>query len=187
MAESDLGILRAFALKVGDNLSASTFNKFQYAFPDAGVGSYDKAKSRIAFLSGFKAVHYDCCVNSCVCYTGPHEDRSQCPKCKEPRLDARGQPRKQFSYQPLIPRLRALFANRDYAACMKYRAHEHASARQAGTTSDVFDSGHYRSLLTKPVVVGDKTCNHTYFADPRDIALGFATDGFAPFRKRKFT
>jgi Transposase family tnp2 len=54
-------------------------------------------------------------------------------------------------------------------------------------TADIFNGLHYRSLLGERVVVGDQTLPHNYFSDRRDIALGFATDGFAPFKKRKHT
>ena len=88
---------------------------------------------------------------------------------------------------PLIPRLRALMSNRTYATQLQYRADEHAKTRRPGTTTDIFDGLHYRSLLGERVVVGDRTYRHNYFSDHRDIALGFATDGFAPFKKRKHT
>ena len=52
---------------------------------------------------------------------------------------------------------------------------------------DIFDGLHYRSLLTERVVVGDRMLPHKYFSDHRDIALGFATDGFTPFKKQKQT
>lgn len=49
------------------------------------------------------------------------------------------------------------------------------------------DSQHYRSLLEKKVKVGDKELPHRYFQDPRDVALGLSTDGFAPFKRRSKT
>jgi hypothetical protein len=54
-------------------------------------------------------------------------------------------------------------------------------------TTDIFDGLHYRLLLEERVVTGDRTFPHNYFSDHRDIALGFATDGFAPFKRRKLT
>ncbi len=90
-----------------------------------------------------------------------------------------------FSYMPLIPCLRALMSNRTYATQLQYRADEHAKTRRPGTITDIFDGLHYRSLLGERVVVGDWTYPHNYFSDHRNIALGFATDGFAPFKKRK--
>jgi len=92
-----------------------------------------------------------------------------------------------FSYMPLIPRLCALASNRTYAARLQYRAEEHAKARRTRTITDIFDGLHYRSLLGDRVVVGDRRLPHNYFSDHRDIALRFATDGFAPFKRRKHT
>jgi hypothetical protein len=53
--------------------------------------------------------------------------------------------------------------------------------------TNIFDGLHYCSLLEEHVVVGDQILTHNYFSDSHDIALGFATDGFAPFKKRKHT
>ncbi|KAI0039305.1 hypothetical protein FA95DRAFT_1465069, partial [Auriscalpium vulgare] len=188
LSESDLDMLRAFALKVEDNLSAATFGKMRYAFPRTGLDTLDNTKARMSFLSGFKAaVRYDCCINSCICYTGPYADLTECPHCHEARRKSNGEPRKYFSYMPLIPRLSSLFSNRDHATRMRYRAHEHMQARQDGKTTDIFDGIHYRTLLGQRVTIDETKYAHTYFSDGRDVALGFAIDGFAPFRKRKLT
>jgi len=90
---------------------------------------------------------------------------------------------------PLIPRLRALVSNRTYATHLQYHADEHAKTRMCtpGTTTDIFDRLHYRLLLGERVVVRDQTLTHHYFSDHHDIALGFATNGFAPFKKWKHT
>ena len=57
----------------------------------------------------------------------------------------------------------------------------------SGMTTDIFDGLHYRLLLSEYVVVGDQTLPYNYFSDYCDIVLGFATDGFAPFKKWKHT
>jgi len=54
-------------------------------------------------------------------------------------------------------------------------------------TMDIFDGLHYHSLLREHVVVGDRRLPHNYFSDHCDIALRFATDGFAPFKRQKHT
>jgi len=74
-------------------------------------------------------------------------------------------------------------SNRTYATRLQYRAEEHAKTHMTGTTTDIFDGLHYRSLFGERVVVGDQRLPHNYFSDHRDIALGFATDGFAPFKR----
>src|SRR6266849_7521667 len=130
---------------------------------------------------------FACCINLCICYTGPYANLDKCPNCKTSRLNESGRARRMFSYMPLIPRLHALMSNHTYATQLKYRADEHAKTRRPGTITDIFDGLHYRSLLGERVVVGDQTYPHNYFSDYRDIALGFATDGFAPFKKQKHT
>lgn len=121
-----------------------------------------------------------------MAYTGSHDTLDNCLYCKEPRRDARGKPRQTFLYTPLIPRLRAAWANRKRAKLMQYRAHEHQYT-PGGPMTDVFDSSLYRDLLETNASIGDESLGHRHFSDPRDIALGLSTDGFAPFKKRKQT
>jgi len=78
-------------------------------------------------------------------------------------------------------------SNCTYATHLQYHANEHAKNCRPGTITDIFDGLHYHSLLEERVVVGDQTYPHNYFSDHHDIALGFATNGFAPFKKRKHT
>ena len=174
-------------MKIRHNLAASTFDEMSYNFSKAGMENLTKTRSHVRALSCFKPVEFTCCINSCICYTRPYADLDECPNCKTSRLNEYGRARRTFSYMPLIPRLRALASNRTYAARLQYRAEEHAKARRTGTTTDIFDGLHYRSLLGDRVVVGDRRLPHNYFSDHRDIALGFATDGFAPFKRRKHT
>jgi hypothetical protein len=54
-------------------------------------------------------------------------------------------------------------------------------------TTNIFDGHHYQSLLGECIIIRDRMLPHNYFSDHHDIALGFATDGFAPFKKQKHT
>lgn len=67
---------------------------------------------------------------------------------------------------------------------MMYRRDYH---HNPDSNCDVFDGWVYRQLLDKYVALDGKELRHRYFSDPRDIALGFSTDGFCPFRRRKST
>jgi len=78
-------------------------------------------------------------------------------------------------------------SNCTYIAHLQYCAEEHAKAHRTGMTMGIFDGLHYCSLLGEHVVVGDQRLPHNYFSDHRDIALRFATDGFAPFKRQKHT
>jgi hypothetical protein len=162
------------------------FEKVPYAFPSQPpLPKIGALRSRVAFLAGMKPEFYDCCPNSCCCYTGPHKDLRECPYCYEPRFRADGKPRKKFTYIPLIPRLVAFARNQKMAKDMGYRANVHAHT--PGVTTDVFDGANYRHLRTQRVKLDGKVYDHKYFADNRDIALGLSTDGFAPFKRRKNT
>lgn len=180
-----------------------------FAFDGLPEESEDEVKSRAAFLSGFDPVLYDCCLQSCCCYVGPYKDCQECPICGEAHFNAADRPRKKFTYIPLIPRLVALYRNRDMAVKMRYRSsyvpspirhatptrkcgkpHHLTGNGQAGkcycpsSVNDVFDGYHYRTLCETPVTINGKKQAHTFFSHALNIALGFSTDGFTPFKRR---
>ena len=185
LTEEDLRLLRPFALKVDEHMSGKTFEKLAFAFPDSKLSTWKQIQSRVARLSGFEPQLYDCCIDSCCAFTGPHASKQSCPYCHAPRYNARGKARKHFVYLPITPRLKAFLGNKETARTMLYRAREHVHT--PGTITDVMDSRSYRRLLTKNVVVDGKRLPHKYLDDDRDFALGLSTDGFAPFKRRTKT
>ncbi|KAJ2918455.1 hypothetical protein MD484_g1964, partial [Candolleomyces efflorescens] len=191
LSDDDIALLRAFALKVEDNLSDTTFDKFRFSFPENDLGTYKAAKARIQFLAGFKPVTYDCCPNSCMAYTGPdYSALESCPFCGTSRYNSQKQANKHYTYIPLIPRLRAYFRNPKLKEEMQYRHQFETtdrSATEGDPIEDVFDSANYKLLKGMFVNVEGKQYSHTFFNDPRDIALGLSTDGFCPFKRRKQT
>ena len=184
-----MSILRAYAFKVDEYLTDEAFAKIPFAFPNEHVPTAKVCRSRLRFLSGLQPRRYDCCVNSCCCFAGEHKDRTKCPYCGQDRykVDRGGKkkPRKVFSYLPFIPRLVAMYSNAAKAKERQYRAFEHV--HMPGQITDVFDSHIYRRLLGQKVVIDGKPALHEYFSDPRDVALGLSTDGFAPFKRHKAT
>ncbi|EJF66330.1 hypothetical protein DICSQDRAFT_32716, partial [Dichomitus squalens LYAD-421 SS1] len=185
LTEEDLECLRPFALKVDTHMPGKTFEKLAYTFPHARLSSWKAIQSRVAQLSGFEPELYHCCVNSCCCFVGPHSDRETCPYCAEARFDAKHCPRKLFVYLPITPRLKSYLANPDMAKRMEHRGRDYE--HNPDVIRDVYDSSHYRNLRNKKVVVNGRELPHRFFEDPRDIALGLSTDGFAPFRRRTKT
>jgi hypothetical protein len=170
------------------HLTNKGFQDLPYAYPEvSGSRSWKATQERVGKISALHPKLYDCCVNSCVCYTGEYADLRQCPirDCQEPRYDARNRPRRRFSYIPLKPRLRAFVANAQQAAKMLYRSEfQHAPA----VVQDIFDGLLYRRLLGKFVhPVDGHPQRHRYFDAPTDVALGLSTDGYAPFRRRSKT
>jgi hypothetical protein len=85
-------------------------------------------------LLGIRRTKYDCCINNCMAFTGPDKLWRRCILCGEMRFhEVKGeeeiagefymdsqemlglQVRAVYSYLPLIPQLRLLYTNRDYA------------------------------------------------------------------------
>ncbi|KJA21844.1 hypothetical protein HYPSUDRAFT_109339, partial [Hypholoma sublateritium FD-334 SS-4] len=181
----DRAICRAFSFKLQTNLTDKGYSKAPIAFQsDPPLPKIDSLRSRVAFLAGFKPQHYDCCPNSCICYTGPREELQACPHCQEPRFRNNGNSRKHFTYIPIIPRLLASLQNADHAEKMLYRSqHIHKPEK----VTDVFDGTLYRELCQKGVQIDGEEQPYNFFSGNRDIALGLSTDGFAPFKRRKHT
>ena len=146
-----------------------------------------KMQLHVQALSHFEPMKFTCCINSCICYTGPYANLEECLKCRTSCLNESGRARRMFTYIPLIPHLHVLMSNRTYATHLQYRANEHPKTCRPGMTTDIFDGLHYHSLLEKHAVVGDQTYPYNYFSNHCDIALGFATNGFALFKKWKHT
>ncbi|KAF5347394.1 hypothetical protein D9758_011258 [Tetrapyrgos nigripes] len=190
LAELDLAICKAYSWKVQSHTPDEYYKTAPNAFgPRDGdpLPNLHAQRGRILFLSGFHPREYHCCINSCVCFSGIHADKQQCPYCKEKRLNAAGQPRKIFTYIPLIPRLQALFGNRDLAKEMDDYRTQRSRRNPSDAMEDIFDGAHYQNLLNQSVRVGETSYNRKYFADPCEVALGLSTDGFAPFKKRSKT
>ncbi|KAL1720499.1 hypothetical protein EV715DRAFT_196732, partial [Schizophyllum commune] len=184
LSDQDMALLRHFALKNTTEMTEETFAKLRYAFPEANVASYKVTRRRAAFLSQFQPVPYDCCVNSCCCYTGSYSNKRTCPFCNADRYDTNGKPRRRFTYLPLIPRLRTFYRNLGMIEKLRYR---HTFKADPNVLQDVMDGTHYESLKGQHVTVDGQTFVHKYFEDEHDIALGLSTDGFAPFKRRKKT
>lgn len=165
-------------------MTDETFAKLPFAFPEAKISTFKLTKARAEFLAAFKPIPYDCCVNSCCCYAGPHAAATACPYCQEPRYNPEGRPRKRFTYVPFTPRLTAYYQNKSFIELLSYRANFH---HEPGKIRDIMDGKNYARLCTEYVTIDQKRRPYRFFSDSRDIALGMSTDGFAPFRRRKQT
>lgn len=185
----DFDLLRLFSLKINDDgVTDHLLMQIEY-ISRCDLGTLHQMKKRLSELSELMAESYDCCVKSCVAFTGPHSKLKACPRCRKPRHRRNGKPMKTYRYIPLIPQLVAYFLNRELNERMRYRSegHPRAKAEKGGNMTDVFDGSHYLGLLEKEVTIDGHGLGHTYFSDPRDIALGLATDGVNPWRRRKST
>lgn len=185
MSPDDMTNIRGFNYKVDADLSATSYDKLRRAFPSLNdLLTHQRLQTRMAYLSGLQPVRYHCCVNSCVCFTGPYSSLTHCPFCNENRYNAKNGPRNTFDYLPIVPRLADMFLDEDLSSRMQYR-HDYES--RPGRTGDFFDSQLYDELRKRHVTVEGEELPHRYFELETDIALGISTDGFCPFKRRKQT
>lgn len=184
LSPAELKNIHAFNFKVDTCCTTSTYEKLAPSFEGLeDLPSPDRLQRLMVKLSGLQPIMFDCCVNSCCCFTGNLKDFHHCPFCRQPRFSA-GHPRKQFSYLPIIPRLQHLYASEATANRLDYRALFVPSLDGFG---DVFDGEHYRTLLSEFVTIMGEQQGHRFFSDSRDIALGLSTDGFCPFKRGQQT
>jgi hypothetical protein len=187
LSQYDEDICRGWAFKLKANIPDRIWAFVDRAFPRRGqeaLPKTDAQRSRIAFLAGIQPQVYDCCPDSCLCYTGPHAELTQCPYCDKSRRTSKGKARKTFSYIPLAPRLAQFAANLRMAKLMQYRGEY---KQKHGSTADIFDSEEYQKLCKELIEVDDVKLTAKYFSDNRDVAMGISSDGFGPFKSRKIT
>jgi hypothetical protein len=197
LTQYEIAICRAYAFKMKEGVSDEGWTTlrclYQHDQPDP-LPSLAASRRRINYLAGIQPRILDCCINSCLCYTGTYAEADQCHFCKEPRFRGDGKARKRFTYIPLIPRLLALFRSEEYAKKMMNRhARDEENQKEAqkgwgGMKSrDVFDGTHYQNLKGRPIRVLGETLPDSYFSNPHDVALGLCTDGVSPFKTRRVT
>jgi hypothetical protein len=174
--------LKWFQWKLDNNITDAAVK----AFPSNKLPRYStyRMKQWLNCHSGVTSNGYDCCIKSCMAYTGDDKDRVTCRCCNEPRYQNNGKPRKTFPYIPLIPRLATQYANSTRSRELRYRATYMSQKEEACantdktppsyTYDDIFDGEHYQELLAKNL-----------FADDRDVALGLSTDGFQVFKDNR--
>ena len=143
-------------------------------FPNSTIPkSYDEALSIIRGLGlGYVSIHV--CPNNCVLFRKAYKHYDKCPICDASRYkDADGRkriPEKVLRHFPLIRRLRRIILKPKTAEEVRW----HKEKRQPvdnelthpadGEAWKAFDREH-----------------KDFAADPRNIRLGMATDGFNPF------
>lgn len=70
LSEDDISILWYFKYQHKYCVTEAAFNALPHVFPKAAMPTFDNIKSHINFLSGFEPIIYDCCKDSCCCFTG---------------------------------------------------------------------------------------------------------------------
>ena len=132
------------------------------------------------------------CINNCLCFVGNNALRRKCQFCATPRFEGENEtdeeffpdklsykdlkPRALYSYIPLIPRLKLLFANSDSAKKMRYPT---SLIEDPWVADEPLDEG-VRDIWEARAMRHWRECG--YFGDERTVALHFSTDGVQLFR-----
>ena len=59
----------------------------------------------VSKMTQIEAIAYDCCINSCMCFTGKYATLQVCKICSKSWRNQKNQPFKIFSYLPIILRI----------------------------------------------------------------------------------
>jgi hypothetical protein len=135
--------------------------------------SYDEAKKYLKELGlGFENI--DVCKNNCVLFRKRYLKADVCPVCNESRWkDGTGTkrvPHKVLRHFPLIPRLKRIFASK--RTSQETRWHKEVRTPVDNVMSHPADGEAWKDFDRR---------EKTFSADPRNIRLALATDGFNPF------
>jgi len=183
LTDTDIDNINAFKFLMVANIPRTAFNQMRFSFRHKmEIHSIYVITHRLALLSEVVPLWYDCCINSCIAYTGDYVNDLTCPYCKQPRHNAKNKPRRMFCYIPIIPRLQKLFSNIKSREELLYR-HEYHS--DGSSISDVFDGEHYKNLCKTRVSVDGKIFLHKYFSDKRDIAFSVCMDSYLLYKRRR--
>jgi hypothetical protein len=87
---------------------------------DGDLPSYARMERIIAELTGIHPIRNDMCENSCMRYTGPFSELTECLKCQTPRFDTSKKPKQQFTTIPIGPVLQAFHRDRETAEKLTY-------------------------------------------------------------------
>jgi hypothetical protein len=106
----------------------NTLAAFKCHSPKVVILSHAQIKLRIQELTGILPVMTDMCVNSCIAFTGPFGNHTNCPVCQEARYKKVIQrhklslrPRKQFLTIPVGPQIQAQWRSEKGAYDMGHR------------------------------------------------------------------
>lgn len=170
-----------FALFLDGKISRITLHTFlKYFGKQLGLTTQYHIDLEITRLANLKVDKYDCCVNSCVAFTGELAGEDTCPTCRHSRFKAPNKPHAQYSYISLIPRLQACFASPPVAQQLCYRA---TRTYEPLSYSDIFDGSHFQDLLDQYVVIEGVQQSYKHFNGKDDIPLGLFGDGVRVFKK----
>ena len=157
--------------RMSDKAMTMILELLKDAFEHAKIpGSFYEAKKTINKL-GLNYTKIPACPNDCMLYWGEDEDLQECKRCKTSKWkdNKKKKPAKILRYFPLKPILQRLFMCSKTVESMKWHALE---GNQDEMMRHPRDSKAWKTFdLIHP----------EFAADPRNVRLGLASDGFNPF------
>ncbi|GJX12166.1 pyruvate kinase [Tanacetum coccineum] len=169
--------------KVKGKLTDSIFNEmlefFQNVFPTTKgyklPPSYYAIKKTFKMIGlGYESIH--ACVNDCFLFRGDaNKDVHFCPVCntsrwKDSNTPGKKVPKKVLRYFPIIPRLQHLYKSSHTAKEMTW--HATGKCMEPSKMQHPVDGRAWKDFDTKYL---------DFAAEPRNVRLGLAADGFNPF------
>lgn len=118
--QDELYYLQLCELVEDASISRDSFDrlrKIMFEHTNISMPCVRRRGQRLERMSGVRPRLIDCCINSCMAFTGPDADRTNCSYCEHPRRqqsaynNEKWQPYQQFVYIPLTDRLRQQFAS----------------------------------------------------------------------------
>src|SRR5260221_9687240 len=140
--DKDTKNLKLFDIVLQSNMSTSTYNLLKKHFiPELLMSSIFILQARISKLSHVTEVSYDCCPNTCCCFTGTYAGLNSCPFCKHTRYSSEAHSYKKYKYLPIEPCIKSLYLMDRYAKVLHYCSLPRDSKIKI---EDIFDGIHYQ-------------------------------------------
>ena len=132
--------------------------------PDDEVLSYVRIKSKIAKLSGVSPMVHHMCINTCMAFTGPFSNLTECPTCHQARYIGETKiPRRVFHTIPIGPQLQALWRSVEGAQIMHYQiwctatiiTEIEVNGGQIAAYDDIYQSSKYLADISQGDIAQD--------------------------------
>ena len=160
------------------NIAQAGINELLQLMGIEGISLY-KVRKLLEKLVPLEPTLVDCCINSCIAFTGEFSNKDICPLCGQSRYQlgklSQTARKRSANWSP-VDSLRAQYRDRTRAQILQYR-HNYTSTEAYAidnSIGDVFDDRHYKSLVSSGL-----------FKDRRDVAFLASTDGYQIFRQKR--
>ena len=140
--DEDIKNLKLFDIILWSNMSTSTYNLLKKHFMlELSMESIFMLQARVSRLSHVTERSYNCCINSCCCYTRSYAGLDSCPFCKHAWYDSEGHIYKVYKYLPIEPHIKSLYLRDGYAKVLCYHSLPRGGDHMEDI-EDVFDGLH---------------------------------------------